>query len=197
MYDGFGIAPYTFFNLLMCAALFYWDLRQFRFCRLLCRGSSSPEDLQYSGYYQKVDRNRYVLFTGTFKRITNTGSMMRFPVHKGYYGKPTHHTGVSYLKWLLISKLLTPTGRSASQDALGLITIYPRPDELHSLLLLPITHHSQPPSIPPFFQGFDPASTAAFPIQEHLTIRCGGCQHNHKINRITVYPFTLLKGTNG
>lgn len=108
MYDGFGIAPYTFFNLLMCAALFYWDLRQFRFCRLLCRGSSSPEDLQYSGYYQKVDRNRYVLFTGTFKRITNTGSMMRFPVHKGYYGKPTHHTGVSNLKWLLISKLLNP-----------------------------------------------------------------------------------------
>ena len=97
-----------FFDLLMCAALIYWDLRQFRFCRHLCRGCSSPEDLQYSGYYQKVDRNRYVLFTGTFKRITNTGSMMLFPVHKGYYGKPTHHTGVSYLKWLLISKLLNP-----------------------------------------------------------------------------------------
>ena len=81
-----------FFNLLMCAALFYWDLRQFRFCRLLCRGSSSPEDLQYSDYYQKVDRDRYVLLTDTFKRITHAGSMMRFPVHKGYYGKPTHHT---------------------------------------------------------------------------------------------------------
>ena len=97
-----------FFNLLMCAALFYWDLRQFRFCRLLCRGSSSPENLQYSGYYQKMDRDRYVLLTDTFKRITHAGSMMRFPVHKGYYGKPTHHTGVSYLKWLLISKLLNP-----------------------------------------------------------------------------------------
>ena len=36
------------------------------------------------------------------------GSMVHFPVHKGYYGKPTHHTGVSYLKWLLISKLLNP-----------------------------------------------------------------------------------------
>jgi len=108
MYDGFGIAPYTFFNLLMCAALIYWDLRQFRFCRLLCRGSSSPENLQYSGYYQKMDRDRYVLLTDTFKRITHAGSMMRFPVHKGYYGKPTHHTGVSYLKWLLISKLLNP-----------------------------------------------------------------------------------------
>ena len=97
-----------FFDLLMCAALIYWDLRQFRFCRHLCRGCSSPEDLQYSGYYQKMDRDRYVLLTDTFKRITHAGSMMRFPVHKGYYGKPTHHTGVSYLKRLLISKLLNP-----------------------------------------------------------------------------------------
>ena len=55
-----------------------------------------------------MDWDRYVLLTDTFKRITHAGSMMRFPVHKGYYGKPTHHTGVSYLKWLLISKLLNP-----------------------------------------------------------------------------------------
>ena len=55
-----------------------------------------------------MDRDRYVLLTDTFKRITHAGSMMRFPVHKGYYGKPTHHTGVSYLKRLLISKLLNP-----------------------------------------------------------------------------------------
>ena len=30
MYDGFGIAPYTFFNLLMCAALVY-DFGQTKF----------------------------------------------------------------------------------------------------------------------------------------------------------------------
>ena len=192
----FGLLPTLFYTAYVCSPI-YSALRQLRICRPILEVGGSPEDLQYSGYYQKVDRNRYVLFTGTFKRITNTGSMMRFPVHKGYYGKPTHHTGVSYLKWLLISKLLNPRPAAPGQDALGLITIYPRPDELRSSLLLPITHHSQPPSIPPFFQGFDPASTAAFPIQEHLTIRCGGCQHNHKINRITVYPFMLLKGTNG
>ena len=44
-----------------------------------------------------MDRDRYVLLTDTFKRITHAGSMMRFPVHKGYYGKPTHHKGASYL----------------------------------------------------------------------------------------------------
>ena len=33
------------------------------------------------------------------------------------------------------------------------------------------------------------ASTAAFSIQEHLTIRNWLCQHIIKINRITVYPF--------
>jgi len=36
-----------FFELLMCAAPIYWDLRQFGFCRLLCRGSGSPADLQH------------------------------------------------------------------------------------------------------------------------------------------------------
>ena len=93
MYDGLGIAPYTF---LICLCV--------QLCFIEIYGSSDSVGF----FVEKVDRNRYVLFTGTFKRITNTGSMMRFPVHKGYYGKPTHHTGVSYLKWLLISKLLNP-----------------------------------------------------------------------------------------
>ena len=117
------------------------------------------------------------------------GSMVRFPVHKGYFGKPAHHTGVSTLSWLLISKLLNPRPAAPGQDALSLITIYPRPDELHSLLLLLATRSPQPPSIPPFFQGFDPASAAAFSIQEHLSIRNWQCQYIIKINRITVYPF--------
>ena len=62
------------------------------------------------------------------------GSMVRFPVHKGYFGKPAHHTGVSTLSWLLISKLLNPRPAAPGQDALSLITIYPRPDE-HRILL--------------------------------------------------------------
>jgi len=51
MYDGLGISPLHFFDLLMCAAPVYWDLRQFGICRLLFRGSYSPADLQYASYY--------------------------------------------------------------------------------------------------------------------------------------------------
>ena len=30
------------------------------------------------------------------------GPWCAFPIHKGYYGKPAHHTGVSTLSWLLM-----------------------------------------------------------------------------------------------
>lgn len=62
------------------------------------------------------------------------GSMVRFPFHKGYCGKPAHHTGVSTLSWLLYGYLLNPQPAVPGQDALGLITLYPRPDE-HRILL--------------------------------------------------------------
>ena len=42
------------------------------------------------------------------------------------------------------------------------------------------------------FDGYS-ASTTAFSIQEHLTIRNWQCQHIIKINRITVYPFTYKR----
>ena len=68
-----------------------------------------------------------------FQKITHMGSMMCFPIRKGYYGKPTHHIGASNLKWLLISIQLNPRPIVRSrQDALGLITIYTRPDESSS-----------------------------------------------------------------
>ena len=84
--------------------------------------------------------------------------------------------------------MLTPQSGVTVQDALGLITIYPRPD-VPASFPLPITHHSQPPSIPPFLSRLQSASTTAFSIQEHLTIRNWQCKHITKINRITVYPF--------
>ena len=108
MCDVCRISP-EHFLLLMCAALFIsvygsqGSVGPFSRVRHL-----SGNFYSMSGYNQNVVRNRYVLLTSTFKNITNAGSMMRFPIHKGYYGKPTHHTGVSNLKWLLISKLLNP-----------------------------------------------------------------------------------------
>ena len=119
-----------FFELLMCAAPIYWDLRQFGICRHSCRGCGSPGDLQYPGYYQRVDRDTiHCTYPSLSKGLLMVGSMVRFPIHKGYYGKPAHHIGVSTLSWLLISKLLNPQPAAPGQDALGLITIYPRPDE--------------------------------------------------------------------
>ena len=44
--------------------------------------------------------------------------------------------------------MLPPQSGVTVQDALGLITIYPHPD-VPASFPLPITHHSQPPSIPP------------------------------------------------
>ena len=42
------------------------------------------------------------------------------------------------------------------------------------------------------FDGYS-ASTTAFSIQEHLTIRNWQCKHITKTNRITVYPFTYKR----
>ena len=141
-----------FFELLMCAVPIYWDLRQFGICRHFCRGCGSSGDLQYPGYYQRVDRYMiHFAYPSLSKGLLAVGSMVRFPVYKGYYGKPAHHIGVSTLSWLLISKVLNP--RPEDRDALGLITIYPRPDE-HQILLQhsadadrsPTKKHSSNPS---------------------------------------------------
>ena len=105
-----------------------------------------------------------------------------------YYGKPAHHIETSILKMASNQQNATPQSGVTVQDALGLITIYPRPD-VPASFPLPITHHSQPPSIPPFLSRLQSASTTAFSIQEHLTIRNWQCKHITKINRITVYPF--------
>ena len=134
----------------MCSSHLF-VLRQLGICRPLCRGSSSPGDLQYPGYYLKVDRDM-IRFTypSLSKGLLVLGSMVRFPFHKGYCGKPAHHTGVSTLSWLLYGYLLNPQPAAPGQDALGLTTLYPRPDE-------PISDPLQPyqpqPLYPTAFQS--------------------------------------------
>ena len=85
------------------------------------------------------------------------GSMVRFPFHKGYCGKPAHHTGVSTLSWLLYGYLLNPQPAAPGQDALGLITLYPRPDEPISDSLQP--YQLQPPYPTAFPSGRCPSSS--------------------------------------
>ena len=105
------------------------------------------------------------------QRLLTLGSMVCFPVHKGYYGKPAHHIGASDLKWLLISKLLNPQPAVPGQDALGLITIYPRPDE--HFIISAAAPAAAAPSITAFLPGRTPRLqllSRPFSVQEHLTI---------------------------
>jgi len=70
----------------MCAALFIKHLRQLGFCRLLDpRGAAlrSAYTVQ-PATFGVWEGTRYVLLTVAFKKITRSGSMMRFPIHKGY-----------------------------------------------------------------------------------------------------------------
>lgn len=112
------------------------------------------------------------------KGLLAVGSMVRFPIHKGYCGKPAHHTGVSTLSGLLIRKVLNP--RPEGRNALGLITIYPRPDEPISDPLQP--YQPQPPishhlSVRPLSQLQRRSQT----ISIHMLY--WRCQHIRKTNR--------------
>ena len=40
--------------------------------------------------------------------LLTMGFMARFPVHKGYFGKPAHHTGVSLLRRLEYEQTAKP-----------------------------------------------------------------------------------------
>ena len=143
-----------FFELLMCAAPVYWDLRQFGSCRCLCRGHGSPGDLRYPGYYQRVGRDTiHLAYPGFHKDYLLWGPWCAFLFTKVTTASP--HTIQEYQPWygFCISKLLNPWSAAPDQDALGLITIYPRPDE-HQILLQhsadadrsPTKKHSSNPS---------------------------------------------------
>ena len=128
-----------FFELLMCAAPIYWDLRQFGICRHLFRGCGSPGDLQYPGYYQRVDRDTiHFTYPSLSKGLLAVGSMVCFSNSQRLLRQArTPHRSINpvtaFYGYLLNPQQTDP----ANQDALGLITIYPRPDE-----------HSNPPQLP-------------------------------------------------
>ena len=153
MCDGFGIAPDTFLCCLCVQPHFIEIYGSLGSVGTFVEGAALQEIYSILATIRRWIGTRCVLLTDTFKRITHAGSMVCFPVHKGYFGKPAHHRGASRLKWLLISKMLNPQPVISGQDALGLITIYPRPDE-----------HSDPPQLPAIPDRSRSSSTSLLPV---------------------------------
>ena len=128
-----------FFELLMCAAPIYWYLRQFGICRHFCRGCGSPGDLQYPGYYQRVDRDTiHFTYPSRSKGLLVVGSMVCFSNSQRLLRQAcTPHRSINPVM-ASYGYLLNPQQTDpANQDALGLITFYPRPDEHSNPLQLP------------------------------------------------------------
>ena len=122
---GLGKLP-TLFILLMCAALFIKHLRQFGFCRLLDpREQLSGHLYSATGHVQRVGRATIRFTYPSFQKdYSQRGQWCAFPVHKGYYGKPAHHTGVSNLYGFCLANAKPP---ARSRDALGLISCLSSP----------------------------------------------------------------------
>lgn len=135
MCDFGGIAPRDnsqhFFTAYVCSR-FLPTSTAVRFCRT-CDGEINSTALFTAAPYAF----RYVLLTTRFQKdYLREGPSCTFPIHKGYCGESVHYTGVS--------TRMTPEGYMLNlriiknRNALGLIAVYPRPDEhrlsLHDIL---------------------------------------------------------------
>ena len=87
-----GIAPQTLFYCLCVQLPLFPFYEQWKICRVLFRGTSSPALCQYVRLH-----SRYVFLTTHFhKDYSCEGQWCAFPrFRKGYWGKSAHHTGVS------------------------------------------------------------------------------------------------------
>ena len=178
MCDGKGKTPNTFCLAYVCSPI-YWDLRQLGYCRHLSRGYGSPVRFTaWPAAFRKVRRDTIRCTYPRFhKDYSQRGRWCAFPIHKGYCGKPAHHTGVSNLNGFWIAKT-KPPGRS--RDALGLIAIYPRPDE----------QRTQNAASEPESSSRQTRYENSGILQKQYTIDFQGSQDIPKYYDITVYPFT-------
>ena len=146
MCDGFGIAPDTF---LVCLCV------QLRFIILygssesvgpLCRVGCSPARLQSVRLRSTVGGGcDTVLLTHAFTKITCSGVRDVLSNSQRLLRQPAHRTGSIAPKMALYWDFAEPlVDGPSSQDALGLITFYTRPDEfsdmkrlLYTIIILP------------------------------------------------------------
>ena len=181
-----------FFELLMCAVPIYWDLRQFGICRHLCRGCGSPRDLQYPGYYQRVDRDMiHFAYPSLSKGLLVLGYMVRFSNSQRLLRQAcTPHRSINPVMASIWVFAEPPAGssrprRSGPNHSLP----SPRRAYLWSAATLPaaasISHRLPIRPLSQLQRRSQPIS-----IQSHRTILKRRSQHILKNNRITVYPFT-------
>ena len=69
------------------------------------RGGSSPAPYTvWPGTFRRWNGERDTFCLPVLSQgLLTSGSMVRFPIHKGYYGKPAHHKGVSTLNGFCFS----------------------------------------------------------------------------------------------
>ena len=174
MCDKFGITPYTF---LICLCV------QPRFIEIY--GSSGS----VGSFVEGAALRQIYSMTGCVRKVGR--DTIRFTYHRFQkdYSLRVHDALSSSQRllrqaraphrcikpgWLLISKLLNPRPADpANQDALGLITVYPRPDE--HFIIFAAAPAVATPSITAFLLGRTPRLqrlSQPFSIKEHFTILC-------------------------
>lgn len=151
MCDGFGIAPYTFLSCLCVQPRFIDIYGSSGSVGTFVEGAALQEIYSILATIRGWIRTRYILLTQAFTKITYSGvhgalsSSQRLLWQARTPHRSINPVMASY-GYLLNPQQTDP----ANQDALGLITFYPRPDEHSNPLQLPASasrsHSIQPPS---------------------------------------------------
>lgn len=192
MCDDFGITPDTFLNCLCVQARFIEIYDSSGSVGTFVEGAALQEIYSILATIRGWLGTWYISLTHCFQKdYSRWGPWCAFHFTKVTVASP--HTIQEYqpCHGFYFSKVLNPQPAAPGQDALGLITFYPRPDEPISDPLQPrrpqplISHHL---SVRP--QSRLQRRSQPISIQFHRTILKWRSQHIQKNNRITVYPFT-------
>ena len=178
MCDGFGITPDTFLNCLCVQPRFIEIYGSSRSVGTFVEGAALQEIYSILATIRWWIGTRYILLTQAFTKITYSGVHGALSSSQRLLRQArTPHRSINPVM-ASYGYLLNPQPVISGQDALSLITIYPRPDE-HRILL----QHSAD-------ADRSPAKNTLL-THPHTTInKRGSQQHTQKNNWITVYPFT-------
>ena len=158
MCDGFGIAPDTFLNCLCVQSRFIEIYGSSGSVGTFVEGAALQEIYSILATIRGWVGTRYILLTQAFTKITYSGVHGALSISQRLLWQArTPHRSINPVMasvWVFAE----PPAGSSGQDALGLITLYPRPDEPTSDPLQP--YQPQPPYPTAFPSGRCPRSSA-------------------------------------